>query len=59
MAEAFGLSLGPQAAEHRGLAARIDFDPYAAVDIGRIIAAWLPLTSALNNLNRCMGEPDL
>jgi hypothetical protein len=59
MAGAFGLRLGPEGAEHRGLAARIDFDPYAAVDIGRIIAAWLPLTSALNNLNRCMGEPDL
>jgi hypothetical protein len=58
MAAAFGLSLGSEA-EQRGLAARIDFDPYAAVDIGRIIAAWLPLTAALNNLNRCMGEPDL
>jgi hypothetical protein len=58
MATAFGLSLGPEA-EQRGLAARIDFDPYAAVDIGRMIAAWLPLTAALNNLNRCMGEPDL
>jgi hypothetical protein len=59
MARAFGLSLGPEVAKHSGLAARIDFDPYAAVGIGRIIAAWLPLTSALNNLNRCMGEPDL
>jgi hypothetical protein len=59
MARAFGLRLGPEVAGHRGLAAQIDLDPYAAVDIGRIIAAWLPLTSALNNLNRCMGESDL
>lgn len=36
----------------------IDFDPYNA-DMERIIDAWLPLTFAVNSINRSMGVSDL
>jgi hypothetical protein len=45
-------------AKGAGLAAAIDFDPYAA-EMDRIIDAWLPLTFAVNSINRSMGQPDL
>jgi hypothetical protein len=59
MAAAYGISIDPGIAHQQGFPARIDFDPYATTDIGQIISAWLPLTNALNSLNRSMGEPDL
>ena len=38
----------------------IDLDPYdAEADMTSIIGAWLPLTFAMNSLNRAMGNPDL
>ena len=55
---AFGLRLRPRVAKGAGLAAAIDFDPYAA-EMDRIIDAWLPLTFAVNSINRSMGQPDL
>ena len=58
MAGAFGVTVDPAIAEREGAAVRIDFDPYGAAEISRLIATWLPLANALNNLNRCMGEPD-
>ncbi len=42
----------------KGMAARIDFDPLHA-DLDRIIEGWLPLTFAVNSINRSMGVPDL
>ena len=41
------------------LEASVDFDPYKAGDVQQLLDAWLPLTFALNSLNRCMGQPDL
>jgi hypothetical protein len=35
------------------------FDPYTAGNVEELIAAWLPITFAVNNLNRSMGQPDL
>ena len=40
------------------LSAVIDFDPHVA-EMDRIIDAWLPLTFAVNSINRSMGQPDL
>ena len=37
----------------------IDFEPYAAPAIERLVDAWAPLTIALNGVNRSMGQPDL
>ena len=41
------------------LTAEVDFDPYDAASIETLIDAWLPLTYAMNSLNRCMGAADL
>ena len=37
----------------------IGFDPYEEPDAGRIVRTWVPLTIALNSVNRSMGQPDL
>jgi hypothetical protein len=55
-ASSFGLRVRPQALD---LAATMDFDPHHAPDLGRLIEAWLPLTFAMNSLNRSMGQADL
>jgi hypothetical protein len=57
-AAAFGLRLRPQVAKGAGLDAVIDFDPHVA-EMDRIIDTWLPLTFAVNSINRSMGQPDL
>lgn len=59
MAAAFGLSARPKADHDRVMDLRVDFSPYKAGGAERLVEAWLPLTFALNSLNRCMGEPDL
>jgi hypothetical protein len=41
------------------LEAEVDFDPYIAKDVTELTEAWLPLTFALNNMNRSMGLADL
>ena len=40
------------------LATVVDFDPHNA-SMDRIIDSWLPLTFAVNSINRSMGLPDL
>jgi hypothetical protein len=35
-----------------------DFDPYAEPDFAALIDRWMPLTVALNSLNRSMGHAD-
>ena len=34
-------------------------DPYEATGIDQIISAWVPLTVAINSINRSLGQPDL
>ncbi len=38
--------------------AEVDFNPYYAGTIQTLVDAWLPLSFALNNLNRSMGVAD-
>jgi hypothetical protein len=57
-AAAFGVSLRPKLAKGAEIAAKIDFDPYRA-QMERIIEAWLPLTFAVNSINRSMCLADL
>ncbi len=38
---------------------RLNFEPHAANSAGRLVDAWVPLTVALNGVNRSMGQPDL
>ena len=59
MAAAFGLSTRPRADREHVMDVQVDFSPYKAAGAERLIGAWLPLTFALNSLNRCMGVPDL
>ena len=59
IARAFGLSTQPLLAKGEELDASVDFDPYRATEIGQLIDSWLPLSLALNSLNRAMGQPDL
>jgi hypothetical protein len=57
-ARSYGLALRPSpiggATSEPVAARRVHFD-----DFGDLIAAWVPLTVALNSLNRSMGLPDL
>jgi hypothetical protein len=39
--------------------AAINFDPYRTRDFDPVIGNWLPLSLAVNSLNRSMGQPDL
>ena len=57
-AGAFGVSLRPKLKKGADIAAKFDFDPYRA-EMERIIEAWLPLTFAVNSINRSMGLSDL
>jgi hypothetical protein len=58
-ASAFGLRIHPSAGTHRLLRAEINFDPHKATDMEQLIDTWLPLTVAVNSLNRSMGMADL
>ena len=58
-AAAFGLHVRPSAGGHPRLEMSVDFDPYQQSDFDALVAAWLPLTFAVNSLNQSMGQPDL
>jgi hypothetical protein len=59
MARAFGVTVRPRLDDTGALAAEVDVDPYAAEGFDAIVEDWLPLTFALNSINRCMGQSDL
>ena len=55
-ARAFGLQI--DARGHDGLTAEVDFQPYRASSARRLVDAWIPMTVAINEIQRSMGEPD-
>jgi hypothetical protein len=57
-ASAFGLRVRPHVTKGADLTTAFDFDPHVA-GMDRIIDAWLPLTFAVNSINRSMGMADL
>jgi hypothetical protein len=59
IAGAFGLSTRPALTKGDELDAEVAFDPYRAIDIAQLVDSWMPLSLALNSLNRAMGQPDL
>jgi hypothetical protein len=59
MARAFGVDIHPRLDVGAELQTHIDFQPYRALSIEQLVDAWLPLTFALNSINRSMGQPDL
>jgi hypothetical protein len=58
-ATAFGLKIHPATAKNKALHADLNFDPHRAATMQVLIDAWLPLTFAMNSLNRSMGHNDL
>ena len=58
-ASAFGLRIHPASTKAKALHADITADPHYAQSVRAIIDGWLPLTFAMNNLNRSMGYSDL
>jgi hypothetical protein len=57
-AAAFGVSMRPRLSKSADVVTKLDFDSHHA-EMDRIIEAWLPLTFAVNSINRSMGLPDL
>jgi hypothetical protein len=53
------LSLQPHGSNRENLAVMVNIDPYRHDNFDDILAQYLPLTFAVNNLNRGMGQPDL
>jgi hypothetical protein len=58
-AAAFGIAVSPSITRDPELRTSIGFDPYRAPGIDQLVSAWLPLSYALNSLNRSMGHSDL
>ncbi|WP_133001945.1 MULTISPECIES: zinc-binding metallopeptidase family protein [Marinomonas] len=58
-ASQFGMSLQPPNAQYQSLCVNVTIDPYQHSNFDDILAQYLPLTFAVNNLNRSMGQPDL
>ena len=59
MAKAYDLKLAPAVDRDHEFAVAYGIDPYDAPDIGSLIAVWLPVSTALNSLNRTMGRDEL
>ena len=58
MASAFDLHVDPRIDPSGQLEAKIDFNPYRARNFQSVVDSWLPMSFAMNNINRCMGQPD-
>jgi hypothetical protein len=58
-AKAFGINVRPAPVAGPKDAAAVDFDPYFVADAQTLVHAWVPLTVAINSVNRSMGQPDL
>ena len=56
-AAAFGIRTSGLAGEKDDT--EVDFDPYTQGTIGHLLKAWVPVTVAMNAINRSMGQPDL
>lgn len=54
-----GLSFQPVGSNRQNLAIMVNIDPYNHDNFDEILAQYIPLTFAVNNLNRGMGQPDL
>ncbi len=55
----YGLSVRPKTQNGNTLEVDADFNPYRQDNLSTIVEHWLPLTYALNSLNRSMGHDHL
>jgi hypothetical protein len=58
-AASFGMEIDPVPTDEEELNTRVAFDPYRERTFQRLVDAWIPLTIAMNSLNRSMGQRDL
>ena len=58
-ASAYNIRVKPGVGKSRDMQADIDFDPYTEKKFDKILQEWLPLTYAMNSLNRSMGIGDV
>ena len=58
-ANAFGMGVHPKVRQSGDLTVDVAIDPYRSATMEPIVDQWLPLTFAMNNLNRSMGLSDL
>ncbi len=58
-AYSFGLRVRPRTGDDASTQAAARFDPYTEPSFERLIDTWLPVTFAVNSLNRSMGLADL
>lgn len=58
-ASQFGFSLQPLSPQQSNLSVMVNIDPYQHRNFDEILDQYLPLTFAVNSLNRSMGQPDL
>jgi hypothetical protein len=58
-AAAYGICIRPLLAGSESMAFGLDCDPYANVGTQKLIDAWIPLSFAVNSINRSMGHLDL
>ncbi|EHQ24522.1 zinc-binding metallopeptidase family protein [Mucilaginibacter paludis] len=59
-ANAFGMQVAPRiASKNNNAKAVIDTDPYQHQNFKDLLDLWLPLTYAMNSMNRSMGNHDL
>ena len=58
-AHAFGMQVDPPGMPELTMQASADFDPYGQRDVERILTTAVPITFAINSINRGMGRPDL
>ena len=56
-ARAFGLAVDPRG--HGEIAAEVDFHPYRAANAKQLVDAFVPLTVAINSIQRSMGGGDV
>lgn len=55
----FGIKINPvEESSGQAIKANMAKDPYTVRDFGGIIKLWLPLSLAMNSLNRSMGHPE-
>lgn len=57
-AYAFGLQVNPVLQISTSPTTNVFFDAYMETDFNRLIETWLPISAAVNSLNRAMGQPD-
>ena len=55
----FGMTTGSAFKDHSPLKMQANFDPYKKGKFSKILKAFVPLSFALNSLNRSMGQQDI